>query len=74
MKKGKCADRRGVILEMFVHGGDDLHKALLEGTSGMLRDGALDPSWKETSFMLLPKTGNRRDMKNWRPIAILKIT
>eukprot|EP00959_Pyramimonas_sp_CCMP1952_P189363 3961011-Pyramimonas_sp.AAC.1 len=58
---------------MFLHGGDVLNDVLLEGLNAILRAGLMEPAWRETFFVMLPKSGDRRGAKNWRPIAALRI-
>ena len=74
MSKGKAADRDGVLLEMFLFGGDDMLLCLTEIFNDMLQTGDLPPNWRESFFTLLHKGGDAADPNNWRPIAILSIT
>jgi hypothetical protein len=74
MAAGKAQDDRCLIMEMFRHGGISVHKALTDTFSKMLANGKSDPSCKQVLFMMLPKPGNAKQLKNWRPIAILRVT
>ena len=73
MRRGRCSDSAGVTLEMFLYCGDGLLQAMLGCLNSMLHTGVLPSDWQETLFVMLPKGGSKRDVKNWRPIAILRI-
>ena len=73
MKKGKCRDKAGVVLEMVLQGGDLLRTCLTGLYNDMLRSGDFGSDWHETFFALLPKSGDLSDPANWRPIAILRV-
>ena len=73
MSRGKCADKHGVVLDMFVQGGPCLHNTLLEIFNKILHTGDFPKDWSELFFVMLPKGGDPLDPGNWRPIAILNI-
>ena len=73
MSKRKCADRAGIIAEMFLYGGDCLLEYLVEFFNGIINTGEVPANWKESFFILLHKGGPTADPNNWRPIAILRI-
>ena len=74
MSKGKCLDRNGLALEMFLFGGEKLHQRLIDIYNEMLMKKEFPQGWLDIIFVLLPKSGNLDDPNNWRPIAILDIT
>ena len=74
LRRGKCADKDGTLLEMFACGGPLLKDRLLGFLNDVLLSGAVPPSWKELVFALVPKGGDARDANNWRPIAILDVS
>jgi endonuclease/exonuclease/phosphatase family metal-dependent hydrolase len=74
MATGKTQDDKGLVTEMFKHGGVALYQSLADAFNGMLRNGMTDSSWKKVLFAMLPKSGDPKITKNWRPIAILRIT
>ena len=74
MKNRKCADKDGILAEMLKYASPDLQQALLDIYNGMLSTGCLEPTWQNTLFSMLPKSGDLSAPGNWRPIAILKIT
>ena len=73
MARGNCRDRAGGSLEMLLHGGDALPCCLLGMYNSMIRNDEFDSSWKETVFVMLPKTGDLDDPANWRLIAVLRV-
>ena len=74
MKKKKCADKHGIVLEMFLHGGDVVLERLHAYLNDILSTGIIPDRWYETYFTMIHKGGAESDANNWRPIAILSIT
>ena len=74
MKNRKTSDERGVVAEMFKHASYEFLTTLLEFYNEMLFTGQVHESWRETLFTMLPKPGDASVVKNWRPIAILRIS
>ena len=58
MKTRKGADEYGVVLEMFKHAFEEYLQLLLDIFNTMLRTSEIDPTWRETLFSMLPKSGN----------------
>ena len=73
LRKGKCADRHNVLLEMLFHGGYHLHATMLDLFNNILHTGLLPSTWREIEFIMLPKGDDLSDVNNWRPIAILDV-
>ena len=74
MAKHRCADKRGLVCEMFLQSGDSVHDYLAYCFNVMLLTRTFPPEWYDTCFTLLHKGGQADDPNNWRPIAILSIT
>ena len=74
MRKKRSADSSGVLLEMFLYGGDEVLQSLQSCLNEILDTGEILTSWYETFFVLLYKGGKVEDANNWRPIALLSIT
>ena len=74
MRKGRCADKDGVCLEMFLHSGNGSLQQLLVCLNEVLVHDTIPSSWCDTFFSLLHKGGCVDDPNNWRPVAILSIT
>ena len=73
MAKHRCADKRGLVSEMFLHAGDIVHDFLAYCFNMMLLTCTFPPEWYDTCLTLLHKGGQADDPNNWRPIAILSI-
>lgn len=71
MRKGRCDDKDGINLEMFLHSGPEHLESLLVCLYNVLVQDTLPSSWRETFFSLLHKGGCVEDVKECRPIAIL---
>ena len=74
MRVNKCPDSQGLVVEMFKHGGPVLWNTLIGLFNTILTTGTIETHWRNTLFMMIPKTGDLAAPNNWRPIAILQIT
>lgn len=74
MRKGRCTDKLGIALEMFLFGGTCVREHLVETLNAVLSSNEIPTHWCDTFFLLLHKGGMADDLNNWRPIAILSIT
>ena len=73
MSRRKCADRAGVVAEMFLYGGEAVVEHLVKFFNNIICTGLVPGEWKESFFLLLHKGGATEDANNWRPIATLRI-
>ena len=69
MRKGRCIDKLGIALEMFLFGGPCVLEHLVETLNAVLLSNEIPTHWRDTFFLLLHKGGNIGDPNNWRPIA-----
>lgn len=69
----KCGDEEGIIAEMLKYCSLDIKHEILKHFNTTLHSGVFPEKWHHTIFQMLPKDGGRRQLKNWRPIAILPI-
>ena len=74
MRRRKCVDESGIVAEMIKYASCEFLEYMLDCFNNMMRIGILEPSWYETLFIMLPKSGDTTLLANWRPIAILRIT
>ena len=74
MRKGRCCDKDGMFLEMFLHCGRNNLQVLCTCLNNILVNKDIPEKWCDTFFSLLHKGGSTEDANNWRPIAILSIT
>ena len=70
----RCADKHGILIEMFRHAGPIVHDALVRCLDKVLHTGEYPNDWGELLYVMIPKTVNTMDVNNWRPLAILDIT
>ncbi|CAK0906421.1 unnamed protein product [Prorocentrum cordatum] len=73
MRRRRAADTKGVLLEMFIFGGDDMLHYLSDMFNAILQSGCVPADWRETFLKLLHGGGGAADPNNWRPIAILSV-
>ena len=74
MAKGKCADKIGIVLEMFVCGGDRVHEMFLFFLNDIVLKRTISTDWYKTYFSLLPKRRDGEDPSTWKLIAVLSIS
>ena len=74
MRKGRCHDKDGFFLEMFLYFGSENLQILCNHLNHILHEKSIPEKWCDTFFSLLHKGGPTEDANNWRPIAILSIT
>ena len=73
MRNGRCADTDGLMAEMFKYASVETKRCFLDLLNDVLKTGNLESSWRHSTFVMLPKSGDLSETNNWRPIAILKI-
>ena len=54
-------------------GGFQLRESVLHLCNQILRNAEIPDEWLHTVFSMIPKKGALRNVKNWRPIALLRI-
>ena len=74
MKLRRGSDEFGIAAEMFKAYTYKFLGLLLDLLNKMLREGVIGPTWRETVFPMLPKTGDLSHPQNWRPVAMLRIS
>ena len=47
-----------------------MHDASVKVFNQIMHGGEIPTEWAELIFIILPKAGDTRDPKNWRPVAI----
>ena len=74
LKKGKAADKNGMVAEMLKDGGAKLRRILLKLINDVVKPEAQAPKiWYENVFKVLFKGGDEKEAKNYRPICVLPI-
>ena len=68
MGKGKAADKKGVTLEMFLHGSDLLIEMVADLFTRIMQPcGSTPSSWKESWIKVIFKKGDSKLPENWIP-------
>ena len=74
MKENKAADESGVITEYMKALEVEEVEKLRYLMNGILNGAYIPKEWKESIVKLLHKGGQRDELKNYRPIAIISVT
>ncbi|EYB83168.1 hypothetical protein Y032_0341g3004 [Ancylostoma ceylanicum] len=70
-KNDKAPGPDGITNEMIKAGGYPLWKALATLFTECIRREDIPDQWRKSSTIIIPKKGDREDLKNYRPIALL---
>ena len=74
LKRNKGKDSKGIVAEMYKHGGLKLKTLMLDTINQAAERNAVLPSeWKRTRISVLFKSGDVSLAKNYRPISMLSI-
>ena len=58
LKKGKGNGKTGILPELLVYGGVELHDRLLQLITDMWEEGAVVMDWRDAEIVPIPKKGN----------------
>ena len=73
MKLGKAGGQSGIVPEMLLHGGSDLHQALHQLLLDMWQSQSVVAEWRNAVVVPIPKKGDIRVCDNWRGINLLDV-
>ena len=74
MKANKGKDSKGIVAEVFKHGGSLLRSKVLETINEAVAPNVVLPSgWKRTCVSVIHKSGDKKLAKNYRPICVLPL-
>jgi hypothetical protein len=71
LPKGKAPGHDGIPIEFFQELEAEIAPTLLLAYTAMLRAGATSPFINKGIITLIPKSGDRARLNNWRPITLL---
>jgi len=71
MKRGKAPGPDNIIIDTIVEGGDIIMRELAKLFTTCIKQGKVPQQWKEANMIILFKKGDKRDLKNYRPISLL---
>ena len=73
MKENKATDESGMIAEFFKALGDRDVYNLRMLLNGVVSGGCIPNEWKESRVVLVYKGGSKKELKNYRPVAIINV-
>jgi hypothetical protein len=71
LPKGKASGHDDIPMEFFHEYEQEVAPDLLKAFTAMLSEGATSPSINKGIITLIPKSGDRARLNNWRPITLL---
>ena len=71
MKNGKEAGKDQVNIETLKAGDETIAKQLAKLYTKCITERRIPKTWKEANMVIFFKKGNRKDMKNYRPVCLL---
>jgi hypothetical protein len=71
LPKGKAPGHDGVPMEFFHEYAEEVAPTLLQAFTAMLKSGATLAAINKGLITLIPKTGDRARLSNWKPITLL---
>ena len=71
MKKNKSPGNDQLTSDMIRLGGSEVLKQITTIFNNILLTQKIPPEWKEAKIIILFKKGDRKDIKNYRPISLL---
>ncbi|KAE9416575.1 hypothetical protein Angca_007480, partial [Angiostrongylus cantonensis] len=73
MKRGTAPGPDNVTADFFRTGGHNFHVLLADHMTAYLRREKIPDQWRMSRTVILPKKGDRRDLRNYRPICLLSV-
>ena len=73
LKKGKAGGKSGILPELLVCGGTEMHDRLLKLMQEVWEEGSVVANWKDAEIVPIPKKDNLKRCDNWRGISLLDV-
>ena len=73
MKENNATDESGIIAEYIKTLGDQDFNDLMRLLNNVLMGGCIPKEWKESRVILVHKMGSKKELKNYRPLAIINV-
>ena len=73
MNENKATDESGIIVEYVKALGDQDLNNLMRLLNDVLMGGCIQKEWNESRVVLVHKGGSNRELKNYRPVAIINV-
>lgn len=71
LQNGKAPGRDRITSDTLIYGGPTLHLVLADQFTTILHSGRIPDAWKMAILVLIHKKGDKKNLANWRPIALL---
>ena len=71
MPNGKASGPDEISVETLKAGGASLDRQLANLYTKCLKENKIPKSWKSSKMVLIHKKGDKKDLKNYRPISLL---
>ena len=71
LQSGRAPGRDRITSDILKCGGHTLHVVLADQFTIILHSGQIPDAWKLAILVLLHKKGDKKNLANWRPIALL---
>ena len=71
LQSGRSPGRDRITSDTLKSGGPTLHAVLADLFTSILHSLCIPEAWKQAILVLLHKKGDKKDLANWRPIALL---
>lgn len=71
MKRGKSPGPDNILIDTIKEGGDTITEELAKLYNACMQTRRIPHQWKEATMIILHKKGDKRDLKNYRPISLL---
>lgn len=74
LKKGRCKEQAGIVVEMLKHSGIKMKQLLLDLFKELLKAQAAPPAvWKQAVITVIHKSGPTNLPQNYRPITVIPL-
>ena len=73
LKRGKAGGRTGILPELLLYGGAELHDRLLLLMEDIWERRIVVKDWRDAEIVPIPKKGDLRKCDNWRGISLLDV-
>ena len=73
LKRRKAGGRTGILPELLLYGGPELHDRLIVLMEDIWKGGTVVKDWKDAEIVPIPKKGDLTKCDNWRGISLLDV-
>ncbi|KAE9412290.1 hypothetical protein Angca_009468, partial [Angiostrongylus cantonensis] len=73
MERGTAPGPDNITADFLRAGGHNLHVLLADHMTAYLQKEKIPDQWRTSRTVILPKKGDRKDLRNYRPICLLNV-